>query len=320
MFGMRTFTLLAMLFGLSAYSHALQLHLIPHSVSQGQVTLLRAEAKSPDAWPETMSVAFGEQVVPLWTCGPSRKCGLVAIPYNTSIGKATVKVTWRSSGTEDQRDLAVVVRKGKFKVNRLKVDPSLTSPSAEDLVRIDQEKKQFAEAYASGEANPIWKAAFVYPTKASVTSRFGNQRTYNGQVQSVHFGVDLRANEKTAIQAMNDGRVLLAGNFFYAGNMVLIDHGAGLFSSYSHLSTLDVQPGAQVAAGAKLGFAGATGRVTGPHLHWGIRVNGVPVEPLQLLATINKARFQAVRARGLGHVPRSLVESKARAPRGIGTL
>lgn len=110
---------------------------------------------------------------------------------------------------------------------------------------------------------------------------------FNGDVKSSHMGVDLRAGTGTPIAATNAGTVVLARASFYPGQTVHIDHGAGVFSSYSHLSVMKVTAGQKIARGAILGLAGATGRVTGPHLHWGMRVNGVSVDPHQLRELLN---------------------------------
>ncbi len=269
---------------------ALDLTLIPRSVSQGQVTLVRAAVKAPTDLPESFSVSLGEQTARVWDCGAVQKCALIAIPFDAQPGKFQLKVEWKRAGIAERKELVVEVRKGKFRVDRLKVDPKLTSPSVEEQARMDRERAEITSAYASGDPFPLWKKGFAMPTSTAITSHFGNNRTFNGQVESVHFGVDLRANVETRVRAANDGRVLLAKNFFLAGNMVLLDHGAGLFSSYSHLSTLAVTTGQIVTRGTKLGMAGATGRVTAPHLHWGVRVNGIPVDPHQLVSTINKTQ------------------------------
>jgi murein DD-endopeptidase MepM/ murein hydrolase activator NlpD len=106
---------------------------------------------------------------------------------------------------------------------------------------------------------------------------------FNGQPRAPHAGADLRANTGTPIYAANRGRVVLAKDLFYSGNAVFIDHGLGLYSTYLHLSEIKVAPGTIVERGALIGLAGATGRVTGPHLHWGVRIIDARVDPFSLL-------------------------------------
>lgn len=264
--------------------------LSPKRVSQGQVTVLRVKAVD-GALPTDIKAQFGEQQIPFWTCGDSKKpslCGLVAIPLDTPLGKAEIEVQAQHMDKTIQEKLSLHVLKGKFRINLLTVAPQLTRPSEEDQKQIDRDKEDIAAAYANPGSAPLWKDLFKLPTSGGVTSLFGNQRRYNGEVKSTHYGVDLRANEKTPIYASNDGKVLLARSFFYGGNMVLLDHGMNLYSSYAHLSKIEVTPGQEVKRGDKLGMAGATGRVTGPHLHWGTRLNGHPVDPNQFVTTVNQ--------------------------------
>jgi murein DD-endopeptidase MepM/ murein hydrolase activator NlpD len=191
------------------------------------------------------------------------------------------------NGNRRNKTLSIPVKAGKFTVSRLKVDPDRVHPSEEELKRIQKEKEEVAAAYASPSPTPLWQDKFAFPAKDVVTDRFGNKRTFNGQVKSVHLGVDLRASIGTPILAANTGKVVLAKEMFYGGNTVILDHGGGLFSNYGHMSALKVTPGQTVKAGDMIGAAGATGRVTGPHLHWGTRVNGTPVDPRVFLTTFN---------------------------------
>ena len=112
---------------------------------------------------------------------------------------------------------------------------------------------------------------------------FGHRRVFNGQPRAPHSGADLSAATGTPVRAANRGRVVLAKNLFFSGNAVFIDHGLGVYSVYLHLSEIGVEPGAMVGRGDVVGLAGATGRVTGPHLHWGVRVLDARVDPFSLL-------------------------------------
>ncbi|MBY0370309.1 M23 family metallopeptidase [bacterium] len=253
----------------------------PSKVRQGEGFLLRGP--KTEAPFEVAHAPAGQKPV-FWSCG-TKQCAVIAVPLDEKQGKKTLKLT---SAAETQA-LSYRVVKGKFKVDKLKVSPKITRPSPEDQARAAEEKKEIDAAYALGGAQPLWTAAFARPTSGIVTSLFGNQRTYNGEVQSTHFGVDLRANETTPIHSTGPAKVLLAKNFFYAGNMVLLDHGGGVFTSYAHLSVLDVAAGQEIAQGAKLGMAGATGRVTGPHLHWSARLNGVPTDAMHLQKLFDRA-------------------------------
>src|SRR5207253_1114123 len=115
-------------------------------------------------------------------------------------------------------------------------------------------------------------------------TNFGHRRIFNGQPRAPHAGADLRASTGTPIHATNRGRVVLAKNLFFTGNTVIIDHGLGIYTLYAHLSRIDVRVSQMVDEDEVLGLAGATGRVTGPHLHWGARIQGARVDPFSLLS------------------------------------
>jgi murein DD-endopeptidase MepM/ murein hydrolase activator NlpD len=119
--------------------------------------------------------------------------------------------------------------------------------------------------------------------QADISSPFGYRRVINGAPRAPHTGVDLRAPMGTEVLAANSGRVALVGNFFFSGDSLVLDHGAGLYTTYFHLSEFKVREGAEVQKGEVIGLSGMTGRVTGPHLHWGARLNGARVDPFELV-------------------------------------
>jgi hypothetical protein len=257
--------------------------LTPPTVGQGQVALIQITPP-----PEKLTLKAGSQNIELWDCGraePIVFCGIVSVPLDTPVGDFAVTAQWG----EQSKSLNLSVKKGHFQVNHLKVKPSITAPSEEEQAKIAQDKKDIEAAYSMPEAGALWEGIFDLPTTGGITSQFGNQRLYNGELKSTHFGVDLRADTTTPIYAANTGKVLLARLFFMAGNMVLLDHGHGIYSSYAHLSKIEVEPGQIAKKGQQIGIAGATGRVTGPHLHWSMRANGVPVDPHSLRRALNLA-------------------------------
>jgi murein DD-endopeptidase MepM/ murein hydrolase activator NlpD len=130
---------------------------------------------------------------------------------------------------------------------------------------------------------PPPKEPFVRPVPGEPTSRFGTRRLFNGEPRSPHPGIDLRAAAGATVAAAGGGRVVLADELYYSGNLVILDHGGGLFTLYAHLSRIDVREGQSVRRGERLGLAGATGRVTGPHLHWGAKVGDREFDPTALL-------------------------------------
>jgi murein DD-endopeptidase MepM/ murein hydrolase activator NlpD len=168
----------------------------------------------------------------------------------------------------------------------LEVDSSFTRPlDAATVARINREN---ARARAIGRLAhnrlPMWTAAFLKPRTSVITSEFGSGRLFNGQLTTRHLGVDFRGAVGEPVLAANRGVVALVDNFFLAGNVIYIDHGAGIVTAYFHLSKTLVSVGDTVKRGQRIGSVGKTGRVTGPHLHWAARYGAITVNPLDLVA------------------------------------
>ena len=149
--------------------------------------------------------------------------------------------------------------------------------------RVNQESKRLKELFQTFGNERVWKGAFIRPVEGELSGAFGTRRIINGQPKSSHTGVDLRAEEGTPVLASNSGRVALVDDLFFSGKSVILDHGWSLYSMYFHLSEARVRVGDQIPKGAELGRVGSTGRSTGPHLHWGIILNGARVDPFSLL-------------------------------------
>lgn len=170
-----------------------------------------------------------------------------------------------------------------FPERRLSVDERFSRPPASEQERIAREARRLTEIVASRSAVRLWSGPFRPPVDGEPTSAFGRVSIVNGQRRSPHAGVDLRASTGTPVHAPAAGRVVLSDALYYAGDMVVIDHGQGLYSFLAHLSRRDKKAGEQVTAGEAVGLSGATGRITGPHLHWGVRLAGALVDPLSLI-------------------------------------
>ncbi|MCP4912563.1 MAG: M23 family metallopeptidase [Oligoflexia bacterium] len=162
----------------------------------------------------------------------------------------------------------------KYPAERIYVDKKRVFLSKKDQAIVAKERKFKDKIYASSPARPYFEYSFQLPIEAVKTSEYGTQRVYNGKKKSSHLGVDYRAAVGTPIKASNTGKVVIARDLFYTGYTVVIDHGLDIFTIYAHLSKLMVSEGERVPLGTVIGLAGATGRVTGPHLHWGVTVNG----------------------------------------------
>jgi murein DD-endopeptidase MepM/ murein hydrolase activator NlpD len=178
---------------------------------------------------------------------------------------------------------AVAVLAADYRTSTLSVPPRFVAPGPEDQALIAAAAAAKDEAWRRTAAEPLWRGRFRAPVRAEATDSFGTRRLFNGQLNSIHRGMDYRARAGTPVSASNSGRVLLAQKLFFEGNCVILDHGLGLQTIYMHLSRLDVRPGERIARGGRLGLSGATGRVTGPHLHFAVRWDGAYLDPALLL-------------------------------------
>ncbi|AKQ67403.1 peptidase, M23/M37 family [Myxococcus hansupus] len=165
----------------------------------------------------------------------------------------------------------------------LRVAGKYVKPPAAVRKRMAADRQAFAEAFAQPFASPHFTQNFAWPREDRITAPFGDRRTFNGKLSSQHFGVDIDGDPGTQVVSANDGTVVMARDNYAAGNTVLVHHGAGLYTAYFHLSRINVKAGDTVKQGQDLGQVGSTGRVTGPHLHWGVKVDGLWVDGQSLL-------------------------------------
>jgi murein DD-endopeptidase MepM/ murein hydrolase activator NlpD len=198
-----------------------------------------------------------------------------------------INITKRD-GRQQRLKVPIKIKARQFKQESFNVAPGFDDVSPETLEEIRREQSEFARVFAAPAAERYWEYPFIRPVPQEASaSSFGARRIINGTSRAPHAGTDLSAPAGTEVVAVNNGRVVLVGNYFFAGGAVVIDHGAGLFSMYFHLSEFKVEEGAMVRRGDVLALSGATGRVTGPHLHLGFRLNNVRIDPLDLLAKLS---------------------------------
>jgi len=180
--------------------------------------------------------------------------------------------------------LAFEVRDKTYETQRITIkDKRKVNPEKRDLERIRREQKQIGAALSHWSDDTAVTLDFLKPVNGPLSSPFGLRRYFNGQPRKPHSGLDIAAAEGAPISAPAPGTVIDTGEFFFNGNTVFIDHGQGLITMYCHMSRIDVKPGQRVAAGEVIGAVGMTGRVTGPHLHWGVSLNNARVDPLLFL-------------------------------------
>ena len=175
-------------------------------------------------------------------------------------------------------------------VQKLNVEKKYVDPPADVMARIKADRELVRQALAQLLPERQWVLPFVRPVPGDVSSLYGLKRVFNGQPRGVHKGLDLRGPQGQPVLACADGQVALTGNLYFSGNVVYINHGEGVFTAYLHLSEILVQNGDRVRKGQVVGLVGATGRVTGPHLHLSLLVQGESVDPQPFLSTANAAK------------------------------
>jgi len=206
------------------------------------------------------------------------------IPLDAQGGTGTYRLTAKQAdGSTIAFDGDVAIAAKAFPEQRLTVESKYVNPSKSAAARADRERQKLGAIYARRTPLPPPAAPFVRPVPGEPTSEFGLKRIFNGEPRSPHPGLDLRAPSGTPVLCAGPGTVALAADLYYSGNTVVVDHGGGLFTVYAHLSVLEAKEGARVEAGETIGLSGATGRVTGPHLHWGARVGDAIFDPRGLL-------------------------------------
>jgi murein DD-endopeptidase MepM/ murein hydrolase activator NlpD len=199
---------------------------------------------------------------------------VVGIPLSAAPGERTVTVR---DGTP--RTIRFEVGEKRYTTQSLKVAPKQVNLSKSDLERVGAERARIDRVLGQYSDTPPQALRLPQPVPGPRSSSFGSRRIFNGESRNPHSGMDIASPAGTAVRLPVAGVVADTGDYFFNGNTVLIDHGRGLISMYCHLSAIDVRPGEHLAAGARIGAVGKTGRATGPHLHWGVALNGVWVDP-----------------------------------------
>lgn len=261
----------------------LRIEIFPRKFYPGQAVLIRMSASC-----EITSVhgALKEQEI-LFRPAPDRKSwiGLAGLDLDVSpgVGLITYAVAF-AGGFETKGTYGLDVLAKTFPVERITVDEKYVHLSKKDLARYRREQKILSAIFGRQSREGFWQDPFAVPVDVSKGSRFGLRRIINGETRNPHSGADLRAGPGTPVKAANAGRVVFADDLFFSGNTVILDHGGGLYTLYAHLDKITTAKDRVVMQGEIIGRVGATGRVTGPHLHWAAKLNGARVDPFSLVS------------------------------------
>ncbi len=262
---------------------AISLAVDARALQPGELVVLTITTPAPVA---TMrGRAFDRPLTP-WRVDDTTWRALIGIDLDVTPGTYTVTVETGPAAAPVRAARRLAVSAKQFPTRRLTVSPEFVDPPPTVLARIEADAKRLSAVWRSSGTAPLWTGAFTTPVPERANSAFGSRSIFNGQARSPHGGADFPSPEGTPIRAPNGGRVVLAGDLYYTGQTVAVDHGLGLVSLFAHLSAIDVAEGESVEPGQVMGRVGSTGRVTGAHLHWTVRAGGARIDPLSLLAVL----------------------------------
>jgi murein DD-endopeptidase MepM/ murein hydrolase activator NlpD len=256
---------------------------VPRTVEilQGEIAEVRVAADGATI----VEASLGKEPVYFSSMGNGVYGALIGADLEAKAGPAKLRVrAVKADGVAREEHIEIRIKPKPFKRESFTVPPGFDEMTSETLTEIRRERAAFARAFAGIAPERLWEAPFIRPVPQEASaSSFGFRRIINGVPRAPHSGTDLSAPAGTEVVATNHGRVVLVGNFFFAGGSVVLDHGGGLYTMYFHLSEFKVEEGAMVRKGDVIALSGMTGRVTGPHLHWAARATGARVDPMQLI-------------------------------------
>jgi murein DD-endopeptidase MepM/ murein hydrolase activator NlpD len=270
---------------LSPAPAAIEITARSRAIQPGEIVVLSIVA--PEAAAALRVRAFDRDVA-AYHDGDGGWRALVGIDLDVKPGTYQVTVDAGAGAGAAHATYDLLVRPRVFRTRRLTVNEAFVTPPPSEQERIAREAALLAAVWRAPAAERLWAGTFVRPVPQEANSAFGTRSIFNGKPRNAHGGADFLSPAGTPIQAPNGGRIAVARLLYFSGNTVIIDHGLGLFSMLAHMSVIDVHEGDRVTTGQLIGRVGATGRVTGPHLHWAVRASGARVDPLSLLALLGK--------------------------------
>ncbi len=252
----------------------------PVQVKQGEVALITLTLE-----PDVQSVVgtFLGQSIPFFKKNPDAFAAIVGVDLAQPIGPQPFSVTWKKKESIGRQEYVIDVISASFGTQDLKLPKAMVDLDPPTLARVEKEQEQQKVIFNKSSDQRLWEDDFIVPTEGKPMGKFGFRRIMNGQARNPHTGEDISAPLGAPVLASNGGRVILVGDFYFNGQAIFIDHGLGLFSMYFHLSQIAVKEGEVVTKWQTIGSVGQSGRATGPHLHWGVRLNGARVNPFSLI-------------------------------------
>ena len=266
---------------------AIEVGVAARSIQPGELTVFTMSTVEPV---DMVRLRAFDRDVPAFKDGALTWRALVGVDLAAAPRTYHVRIEAKSGARSIDTTYDLRVEPHRFPTRTLTVDEAFVNPPAGVLDRIAKEARELEALWARSAPGRLWTGPFAVPVPGREASSFGTRSIFNGQPRSPHSGADFPSPAGTPIEAPNAGRVVLARNLYFLGNAVVIDHGLGLFSTLAHLSVLEVHEGDTVQAGQLVGLVGATGRVTGAHLHWAVQAGGARIDPLSLVALLGHSQ------------------------------
>lgn len=258
---------------MSSYLYAFIVELQPKEIVPGDVFFIKIKT-NPKPSPEAPQVEFAGRTVELYQDHDNNYYALVPVAIDTAPQDYPVTII-----SADENELVhITVKPYKFQTKKITLPKEKVILSPQDQERAAREAELLAGLWPKNTPR-IWRGRFTRPADTAISEVFGVKRIMNGEKTSIHQGLDFRGSTGTPVAAINSGTVVLMENLFFGGNTLVLDHGTGLYSVYMHLSKFNSSTGETVSKGQVVGLIGSTGRATGPHLHFGVKLLGVSVNP-----------------------------------------
>ncbi|MEK6672158.1 MAG: M23 family metallopeptidase [Nitrospirota bacterium] len=262
------------LFILLAGADAFQAKVIPQVITQGDAFVVKVTGLGKLAPP---SASLGTRELNFAGCGDGCFMAFGAVDLDTKPGLYKILI---ASGKINIR-LRLVIRRANFPTLNISLPEEKVSLSPEDNARAEQEASLLKSLWQN-VTEPLWEGSFILPLGNTISTGFGVKRIFNGKKTSIHRGIDIKGQEGDEVRASNRGRVALVEELFFGGRTIVLDHGNGIFSVYMHLSVVNIRPDDLVSKGQVIGRVGSSGRASGPHLHYGVKVGDISANPLSL--------------------------------------
>jgi murein DD-endopeptidase MepM/ murein hydrolase activator NlpD len=254
----------------------------PNDLQQGSVAFITVELERVPR--RVTGKWIGKDLTFFKSANPKIWYALAGEDLETPPGTYDLTLTAVVAGSRVIHSLKKVdIGAANFRRGTVEVPENFVEPDAASKKQIAADGVLKNRAFSHFIATPQWSGDFVTPVNAKPTESFGMTRVFNEELTSTHRGTDFPVNEGAPVVVSNSGTVVLAKELFYEGNCVIVDHGQRFFTIYMHLSKIEVKRGDKLGKGERLGLSGQTGRVTGPHLHMGVRWNGAYLNPTRLI-------------------------------------